>query len=340
MKLRISWFLISMLLLLGSCGLGTGHTTGKKENEISILRYDKLLSEYVRSNSFSAMQKLNMEYRQPTKILIENVLAIGTVRDDTISQKLKQYYSDTTLLRLIDDVEKKFPHLGDVERKLSKGFEKLRKELPDIKVPFIYTQISAFNESIVLTDTLLGISLDKYMGKDYALYKRFYYDYQCQLMSPERIVPDCLVYYLMNRYALEYHERTCLLDLMLHYGKIDYVVQKILGYKDIGESMGYTVSENRWCQAHEKAIWSDICLNQHLHATDPAILRRYMKPSPATELFGESAPILIGTWMGAQIVSSYMKRHKKTSLKELLELTDYRFMLQESGYLPDGTIDF
>ena len=55
--------------------------TEQKEEEISVPRYDKLLSEYVRSNSFSAMQKLTMDYRMPTKILIEDVLSIGTVKD-------------------------------------------------------------------------------------------------------------------------------------------------------------------------------------------------------------------------------------------------------------------
>ena len=80
MKLRIS-LLIIISMLLASCGISTGKGTEQKEGEISVLRYDKLLSEYVRSNSFSAMQKLTMDYRMPTKILIEDVLAIGTVKD-------------------------------------------------------------------------------------------------------------------------------------------------------------------------------------------------------------------------------------------------------------------
>ena len=64
MKLRIS-LLIIISMLLASCGISTGKGTEQKEGEISVLRYDKLLSEYVRSNSFSAMQKLTMDYRMP-----------------------------------------------------------------------------------------------------------------------------------------------------------------------------------------------------------------------------------------------------------------------------------
>lgn len=86
-------------------------------------------------------------------------------------------------------------------------------------IPMIYTQISAFNESIVLSDSVLGISLDKYMGEDYPLYKRFYYNYQRRTMRPDRIVPDCLVFYLMSQYPFPMDYSRTLLDVMMHYGK-------------------------------------------------------------------------------------------------------------------------
>lgn len=332
MKLRISLLIIWISMLFASCGLSTGNGTEQKEEEISVLRYDKLLGEYVRSNSFSAMQKLTMDYRMPTKILIEDVLAIGTVKDDTIAQRLQKFYSDTTLIRLMEDVEAKFPNLEEVEKGLTKGFKKLKKEVPDTKVPFIYSQVSAFNESIVLVDSLLGISLDKYMGEDYPLYKRFYYDYQCRSMRPERIVPDCFVFYLLSRYGMVYHEGTCLIDLMLHSGKINYVMQNLLGYDNIGEAMGYSKEENAWCKENEQAIWDYICSNDHLHARDPMVIRYYMKPAPAVEMLGGRAPALIGTWIGARIVASYMKKHKDMKLKDLLDFTDYHRMLDESNY--------
>ena len=333
MKLRISLLIILMSMLFTSCGISTGKGTEQKEEEISVLRYDKLLSEYVRSNSFSAMQKLTMDYRMPTKILIEDVLAIGTVKDDTISQRLQKFYSDTTLVRLMNDVETQFPNLDAVEEGLTKGFWKLKKEVPDTEVPLVYSQISAFNESIVLVDSLLGISLDKYMGEDYPLYKRFYYDYQCRSMRPERIVPDCFSFYLLSRYDMDYHEGTCLIDLMIHSGKINYVVQNLLDYDNIGEAMGYSKEENDWCRENEKAIWDYICSNDHLHARDPMVFRYYMKPAPAVEMLGCQAPALIGIWVGARIVASYMKKHKDMKLKDLLEFTDYHTMLSESDYL-------
>lgn len=332
MKLRISLLVVLICMLFTSCGISTW-TNGQKEEEISVLRYDKLLSEYVRSNSFSAKQKLIMNYQQPTKILIEDVLSIGQVRDDAISQRLQSYYSDTILIRLLNDVDKKFPNLDAVEKDLNKGFRKLKKEVPEMKVPFIYSQVSAFNESIVVVDTLLGISLDKYMGEDYPLYKRFYYDYQCRSMRPERIAPDCFVFYLLSRYGLDYHEGTCLIDRMLHYGKIHFVMQSLLEYNNIGQAIGYSEEEHKWCKEHEKDIWNYIQTNDHLYARDPMIIRYYMQPAAAIDMLGEQAPASIGTWMGAQIIASYMKKHKELKLKDLLEITDYHKLFKESGYL-------
>ncbi len=71
---------------------------------------------------------------------------------------------------------------------------------------------------------------------------------------------------------------------------------------------------------NEKAIWEHICSNDHLHARDPMIIRYYMKPAPAVEMLGGQAPASVGIWIGAQIVSSYMKKHKDMKLKDLLNL--------------------
>ena len=334
MKRQNFFFLLFICLLFASCRMSTGDAMSvKEEKEVTVIRYDKLLNEYVRSNSFSALQKMNMEYRLPTKILIEDVLSLGQIGDDTISQKLKTFYSDTTLVHLMADVDKKFSDLSNLEAGLTKGFHKLKKEVPGIEVPVIYSQVSALNESIVLTDSLLGISLDKYMGEDYPLYKRFYYSYQRHTMRPERILPDCFTFYLMAQYPFPFEDGVSLIDVMLHYGKINYVVQHILNYRSICEVMGYSEKEKDWCRANEQHVWETMTKNGHLYARDPMMMRNYMKPAPFTVFFGQDAPPLLGTWVGARIIASYMKHHKHTSLQQLLEMTDYKIMLKESNYL-------
>jgi len=43
-----------------------------------------------------------------------------------------------------------------------------------------------------VADTLIGISLDKYLGTDYTLYKEFYTDVQRQQMTRDNIVSDAM----------------------------------------------------------------------------------------------------------------------------------------------------
>ena len=194
--------LLALALLVFSCETDARQKNAQKKEkaEVTIFRYDKLLDDFLRSGSLSTSQKLTMEYRRPTQMLIENVLEIGSVDSDSVFWQLQNFYSDTTLVRLRRDVEKKFADMKPIEKELTKGFRNLQKEMPDVPIPFVYSQVSAFNESIIVVDTLLGISLDKYMGADYPLYKRFYYGYQRNSMRPERIPADSFFYYLMSHY--------------------------------------------------------------------------------------------------------------------------------------------
>lgn len=337
MTTRNSCLLLLLIgLLFASCRMSRREAVKDpiEEEGISVVRYDKLLDEYVRFNSFSALQKMNIEYRRPTKLLIEDVLAIGQVNDDNILRKLRTYYSDTTLLRLMADVEARYPDLQEVEKGLTKGFRELQKEVPGLWVPTVYAQISALNESVIVTDSLLGISLDKYMGEDYPLYKRFYYSYQRRTMRPDRIVPDCFIFFLMSEYPFPMEHGRTLLDVMLHYGKINYVVKQILDYSSSEEALGYSPEEKQWCHDHRKDVWEFIARNNHLAATDPMVVRQYTKPAPSKIFFGEDAPSLVGTWLGTQIIESYMKHHKHVGLQQLLEMTDYKEMFAEAKFKP------
>lgn len=337
MKMRKDYILLVLLcLLFASCRMEKSRLVADpmEKEGISVVRYDKLLDEYVRFNSFSALQKMNLKYTLPTKLLIEDVLVIGQVSDDHIFQRLKTFYSDTTLIRLIEDVEERYPELKSVEKDLTKGFGRLQKEVPDIMIPMIYTQISAFNESIVLSDSVLGISLDKYMGEDYPLYKRFYYSYQRRTMRPDRIVPDCLVFYLMSQYPFPMDYSRTLLDVIMHFGKINYVVQYLLDYSSSEEALGYSEAERAWCKENQQQVWKYILEKGHLHATDPMIVRQYTRPAPFVNNLGENMPLMLGTWIGTKIIDSYMKYHKKTTLRQLLEMDDYERMFNESRFNP------
>lgn len=334
MNLRKIHIIIIILLALSSCKVRTDSGGSPEEGHISIVRYDRLLTEYVTFNSTSALQKLNTEHKHITKLLIEDVLSIGHVSEDRINEKLKAFYSDTTLLRVMNDIENRFPDLSDIEKELSKGFKNLHKEAPSIIIPQVYTQISALNESIVVGDSLLGISLDKYMGEEYPVYTNYFYDFQLKSMHPERIPSDCFVFYLLSEYPFPIEIGHNLLNVIIHYGKINYIVKELLGYSSVDRVMGYTEDESKWLLENRQKIWNYMVQTHHIHLRDPMLIRRYTGTVPYISQFGEDAPVQVGIWIGSQIVSAYMKNNKKTTILDLLRMTDYSRMVEHTGYKP------
>lgn len=168
------------------------------KNEVVIERYDRVLDEYVSLNSYTALNRMNTQYPQETKLLIEDVLKLGMVNEPDIEKRLRHFYLDSTVQVLLDEVHRQYSDMSDIEKDFSTVFEELRKKNPDFRTPHIYTQVSCLNQSIVVSDTLIGISLDKYLGKDFPLYADFYKPEQRAQMNRDAIVRDAMNAYLQN----------------------------------------------------------------------------------------------------------------------------------------------
>ena len=322
--------IILSLLVLSACRDDGQKDFFLSDGKIKIQRYDRLQFEASALNSFTSLQKMNMDFPHATKILIEDVLALGSVDDEKINDRLCAYYSDTSLVNLMLDVEDKYKDLGSFEKDLTKGFVYLKKRMPSFPIPVVYSQISALNQSVVVSDSLIGISLDKYMGEDYPMYKRYYYNYQRASMNPERIVPDCLSFYLLSLYPFpwERNHRT-LFDLMMYRGKIAWITEKALGSEDLGTKvLGYNDTQLEWCRKNKKQFIEWVNKANHLESTDPMVIRAYLQPMP-NRILKEDVPPMIGIWLGMQYIDEYMKKNPGVTFEELLNNTDYEGMLMD-----------
>ena len=84
------------------------------------------------------------------------------------------FYQDSTLQALIADAEAEFANMEDINEQLKSAFSRLNSWIPELQQPCFYAQIGALDQSIVVGEHSVGISLDKYMGENYPLYKKFY----------------------------------------------------------------------------------------------------------------------------------------------------------------------
>lgn len=330
---RILLILLS-IFTLSACQFDGQKAFMNNDGRIKIYRYDRLQYEASLSNSVAAIQKMNMESPQATKILIEDVLGLGPVNDPNINERVRDYYKDTILVQVMLDVHNRFKDLTKLEEQFTKAFERLKKELPELVVPRIYTQISALNQSIVVGDSLLGISLDKYLGEDYPIYKKYYYEFQRKTMNPERILPDCFTFYLVSQYpfAWEWEHRT-LFDILIYRGKIAWLVEKALKADGSGRVvLGYTKDEVEWCEKHGKDVWQLMKDRNYMDSMDPMLIRGFTTTDPNPFLEAKNIPSGIATWLGMQIVDRYMKQNKKISVEQLLLCTDCHQILRDAHF--------
>lgn len=223
------YILLLLFLILVGCQLRWSDESKPGGVSIKIERFDRLEYRYLTMGDYSALQQMGMEYPFETRTLIEKVLKIGQITDPDINTKFLKFYQDTTLQTIISSVQSKFSKIDDIQKDLNISFSRLKQQIPDIKLPSVYTQISALDQSIVTGDGKIGISLDKYLGRDYPVYSRFYDKQQRLQMRREDIVPDCLTFYLMSIFTLPNYDLRSQFERDVYMAKIQWVVNKAIG---------------------------------------------------------------------------------------------------------------
>lgn len=328
-----SILLIILTVVLGSCQVDWQkwlHT--QEEESMTIRRYDRILDEFVSLNSYSALQRMNTEYSQETLLLIENVLSLGKVEDPNIDRKIREYFLDSTLQVILQDVHQTYPDLSSEAQRLGKIFYAIKKEDPNFTIPLVYTQISALNQSIVVGDSILGISLDKYLGENYPLYATYYYPCQRRSMKRERIVSDAASFYLFSEYWKPGDTET-LLDRMVFVGKVHWAIAHLLGDISLADEIDFKGKRKEWCIKHQAEAWKYLSDHGLLQTKDFMQTRVFMAPAPYTKGLGNESADQLGYWFGIHIADAFMKKHPDTSICELLKMSSQE-IYKASEYRP------
>lgn len=197
------------------------------ESDMFIERYDRIEAFFLTTGDFSALQQMQTRYPMQTRRLIEDVIQLGKVDDAHINARFLSFFQDSTLQSLIAEVGRQYGDMEDIDKMLSRSFARLSQLLPDVKTPVVYTQIGSLDQSVVVDEGLLGISLDKYLGADYPLYVKYgYSEKQRSMMVRDYIVPDCLSFYLLSLYPSPSDSLR-----FRHMGRIQHTVNCVMNRK-------------------------------------------------------------------------------------------------------------
>ena len=199
-------YLFTLLLLLCAVGVWSwlarpweGWTLESDHEQphsgIVIDRYDRVLDEYVSLGSYTALHKMNTEYTALTTKLIEDVLELGSAMEPDVENRMRYLYLDSTMQELLDAVHAQYHDVRDLEAEFDRAFKEEEQRNPSFQRPHVYTLIGRLGRSIVVSDTIIGISLDKYLGADSPFYDGRFSDEQRAHMNRSDIVRDALSAY-------------------------------------------------------------------------------------------------------------------------------------------------
>jgi len=324
----MKYFFLLLSVCLFSC-------TGNKKPNVSNIDVDITIQRLDQDIFKDDVNNLPAKYGRFFDIYTHNIVKIGGYKDSLFSENLKMFQTNNIVDTARNKVSEIFPNLNNINSKLTQAFKYYKYYFPESLVPNIYSYISGFNQSIVLTDSVIGIGLDKYLGVDYDIYPDLgIHKYQTKNMFKDKIPSDCISAWIGSEWEIDIFKHNDLISQMIHKGKILYATKLMLPNEADSLIFGFTREQIKWCKNNEKNMWVELIDQKLIFSTDHLSIIKLTEDAPYTSIFTGESPGKACNWIGYNIVSAYMKKNPEQSLKELMENVDYHAILEKSKYRP------
>ena len=304
-------------------------------NDIHINRFDTVLFRWIDTGDPECLQTMIHDYPRMLAMLSNALFKTNLLDSAEFLSQMKNYYAEPTLKALYKDAIRLFdtnsPAIKQIEKELSHGFIQLRRLFPTMQTPAFYMHVSGLQQNMIVADSLLSFSIDKYLGSDYPLYKDYFYNYQLKSMAPGYVAKDGLYAWLTSEYPFR-GNNDILLDRMIYEGKIIYILLHAGTDYSCQHVLSLTDDEYKWCLKNESAGWKTIVERKHLDTPDRMVTSKYFQPAPAV-FISEEAPGNLGAFIGYRIVERYMKQTKSTC-ENLMNNNDAQDIFKKSKYKP------
>lgn len=332
-KLVSKVVLIAAAALFQACG---GDEVGEIDTrtvalDLRIERLDRDLFEASPDSMQAASLMAYATYGEFYRIYIEDILQGAPLDDPRLPMVLRSFTADPdwrSVQQAVDSV------LGDLEpqrRAFEEAFKRLKVLFPDRPTPRVITFNSGFNYGIYPTDSVLGIGLEWFIGKDHPviglLAPEAFPRFVKERMVPGMLVPSAVKGWLLVHYTRDIRGADVLTNLV-ETGKIMALLDALLPEEPAHMNYAFTPEQLAWCEANEYLIWREIVSNEMLFSKDIEHIGRLMNDGPFTNGLPRESPGHIGEWIGHRMVSAYLRRNAEVDLATLLDLDDPRAVLE------------
>ena len=321
-----------LFFILGSCSENERCIRTPDTSAINVdLNIDRLEIELFQLKTFEEI--LQFLHRYPT--FTNHFLDSYEYPSDTILAKrtlqlIKDQHIADTLYR---ETMETFGDLIELEIEFIEAFKKIKYYYPQFDVPRIQTAITGFYKDLFLSDSLIIIGLDHYLGKSATYHPQDIPQYILDRYEPENVVP-MVVYFLSNNFnRVEFSKGTLLIE-MIDFGKAYYFTKQMVPCATDAQIVGYSPDVLADVVANQETIWASFIQNELIYETNHEIKVKFIGERPKIPEIGSKCPGRIAAWLGYEIVKSYMKNNPGVILPELMSDSDAVKIFTQSGYKP------
>jgi len=262
------------------------------------------------------------------------VMKFGNISTPVFKERAVRFLVHKDIHQLYRTVDSNFHDISPIKTDVEKAFCYYQYYFPDKEIPVVVSMVTGISNNIVVTDSVLGVGLDLYLGDSNRIYQLAGIpEYIRKKSTPDYMVYDMLRGWVLSEFEPE-NKKDDVLSQIVNYGKSIYLMDALFPFAPDHYKIGFTADEIKWCKENESTIWAKMIEEQQLYSTDVNVIRALTGPGPFSPGFPKESPAQIGYWMGWQIVRKYMDEHPETTIKELMKIEDAQSLLRHSKYKP------
>jgi hypothetical protein len=304
--------------------------------DVEIKRLEKDLFESDPARIASEIPALKEKYAGFLQIF-SYVIKAGNIESSSFGTVLEEFCTDKQNNDVFNMTMKVYPDVKTIQHGLEGAFRHYRYYFPNKKLPAVYTCITGFNNSIITGDSVLAISLDRYLGKDCKYYPALeIYSYMSAKMTPDYVLPDCIYGWGASEWdfsSMNYQTENVLAEI-IHEGKLKYFEKCILPDMPDELIFGFTEPQLKFCWNNEGNMWQYLVEHDLIFKTDQLLIKKLIGEAPFTTFFTNESPGQAAVWIGFKIVESFMKRNSGVSLNDLMNEKEIQTILEKAKYDP------
>ena len=289
----------------------------KIDTSFTVERFDRAFAEAKPENLGNLKKTFPFFFsaRIPDSVFVEQMKDSFQIElNNATKQKFGDFKTET------NEIESLFQHL--------KYYDKTFNE-PRVVV---FTNYVHYREKLVVTDSVVLLAIDNYLGENHEFYGNFP-KYIAQNLKPSQLVVDLAKAY--SEKQIFQSQKKTFLDEMIFFGKQLYFKDKVIPFKSDADKIGYAQEQIEFANANENMVWTEFVENEMLYSTNSSFVSRFIADAPFSKFqleLDSQTPGRLGQYIGWQIVRAYMKNND-VSLQEMLQ-TEAIEIFNKSNYKP------